>query len=104
MMLEHVNCLQRPVMPSEMEVPVDISAVLPICGETSDPFVNGAFFDPETRVRSQLQIERITRARDIMRSISEGNLDHMQHNIRTSLHMKPKIMKCLPSPLPAIGI
>src|SRR5713101_5685212 len=93
MVLEHVNCLQRPVVSREVEVAIHIATVLPVGREPSHPLVDGAFLDPKARVRSQLQVERIVGAGDFMRSISEGDLNDMQHDVRTSLHVEPKIME-----------
>ena len=67
-------------------------------------FVDGAFLDPKARVRPQLQIHRIVETGDFVGPISEGNLDNMQHNVRTSLHVEPKIMESFSSPLPAVRV
>src|ERR1700730_14990737 len=104
MVLEHVNCLQRPVVSREVEVAIHIATVLPVCREAAYAFVDGAFLDPKTRVRPQLQIDRIVGTGDFVRPISEGNLDDMQHDVRTSLHVEPKIMESCSSALPAVRV
>jgi hypothetical protein len=104
MVLEHVNCLQRPVVSREVEVAINIATVLPVGREASYALVDGAFLDPKTRVRPQLQIERIVGTGDFVGSISEGNFDNMQHNVRTSLHVEPKIMERFSSALPAVRV
>src|SRR5258708_37589113 len=91
MVLEHVNCLQRPVVSCEVEVAVHVATVLPVGREPSYSLVDGAFLDPKARVRSQLQVERIVATGDFVRPISTGNLDNMQHNVRTRLHVEPEI-------------
>src|ERR1700730_7840570 len=104
MMLEHVNCLQRPVVSREVKVAIHIATVLPVGREPSYPLVYGAFLDPKARVRPQLQIERIVGTGDFVGPISEGNLDDMQHDIRAGLHVEPKIMESCSSALPAVRV
>jgi len=104
MVLEHVNCFQRPVVSREVKVAIHIATVLPVRREPSYSLVDGAFLDPKDRVRPQLQIERIVRAGDFVRPISEGDLDDMQHNVRTSLDVEPKIMERFSSALPAVRV
>src|SRR6266404_6094112 len=104
MVLEHVNCLQRPVVSREVEVAIHIATVLPIGREPSYSLVDGAFLDPKARVRPQLQVERIFGTGDFVRPISEGNFDDMQHNVRTRLHVEPKIMESFSSALPAVRV
>jgi hypothetical protein len=102
--LEHVNCLQRPVMSREVEVAVHVTTVLPVCREAAYTFIDSAFLDPKAGVGPQLQIERIVAAGDFVRTISEGNLDHMQHDVRARFHVKPKIMESFSSALPAVRV
>ena len=104
MVLEHVNCLQRPVVSREVKVAIHIAPVLPVWREPSYPLVDGAFLDPKARVRPQLQVERIVGTGDFVGPISEGNLDDMQHDVRTSLHVEPKIMESFSSALPAVRV
>jgi hypothetical protein len=104
MVLEHMNCLQRPVVSREVEVAIYIATVLPVWREPAHTFVDGAFLDPKARVRPQLQIHRIVETGDFVGPISEGNLDNMQHNVRTSLHVEPKIMESFSSALPAVRV
>jgi hypothetical protein len=51
-----------------------------------------------------LQIERIVRAGDFVRPVSERNLNDMQRDVRTGLHVKPKIMESFSSSLPAVRV
>src|SRR5258708_18350274 len=102
MVLEHVNCLQRPVVSREVEVAVHVATVLPVGPEPSYSLVDGAFLDPKARVRPQLQVKRIVGTGDFVRPIPEGNLDNMQHNVPTRLHVEPKIVESLSSALPAV--
>jgi hypothetical protein len=51
-----------------------------------------------------LQIERIVGAGDFVRPISEGDLDDMQRDVRTGLHVEPKIMEIFSSALPAVRV
>src|SRR4029077_16810861 len=104
MVWEHVNCLQRPVVSREVEVAIQRGTVLPGGREPSPPLVDGEFLDPKARVRPQLQIERIVGTGDFVRPISKGHFDDMQHDVRTSLHMKPEIMESFSSALPAVRV
>ena len=102
--LKHLDRLQRPVVSREVEIAVNIAPVLPVGREAAHPFIDSAFLDPETRVRPQLQVKWIISAGDFVRPISERDLDHVQRDIRTGLHVKPKIMKGFPSTLPAVRV
>lgn len=102
--LQHVNCLQRPVMSREVEVAVHIATVLPVWREPAHTLINSALLDPKARIGPQLQIERIVRAGDFVRPISEGDLDDMQCDVWTGLHVEAKIMKVFPSALPAVRV
>src|SRR5208282_8572 len=44
--LEHVDCLQRPVVPCEVEVAVHIAAVPPVWRKPAYSFIDRAFLDP----------------------------------------------------------
>ncbi len=104
MVLEHVDCLQRPIMSREVEVAVHVAAVLPVWREPAHAFVDRAFLDPKAGVGPQLQIERIVGTGDFVRPISKGDLDNMQHDVRTGFHMKPEIMESFSPALPAVRV
>ena len=103
-MLEHVDRLQRPVVPRKVEVPVYIAPVLPISRKPPHALVDRAFLDPKVRVRPQLHIQGIVGLSYFVRSISESHLHHMQHDVRTRLHVVSKIMESFSSPLPPVWV
>jgi hypothetical protein len=102
--LEHVDCLQSPVMSRKMEIAVNIAAIFPVWREAAHTFIDRAFLDPKARIGPQLQIERILGAGHFVRPISKSDLNDMQHDVRTALQVKPKIMEGFSSALPAVWV
>ena len=102
--LEHVDCLQRPIVSCEVEVTIHISAVLPVRRKSAHTLVDRALLNPKTRVGAKLQIERIRTTGYFVRPISKRNLNHMQHDVRTVFQVEPKVLKSFSSPLPAVWI
>src|ERR1700722_10395129 len=103
-MLQHMDGFQCPIMPREMEVAIHIAAVFPIRRKPPHTLVDCTFLDPQAGISPQLQIKWIVRTCNLVGAIPECDFDNMQRNIRTSFHMKTKVMKGFASTLPAVRI
>src|ERR1700692_1063150 len=102
--LQHLYRLQRPIMPREVKISINVTTVLPVLREPANALVDRAFLDPKTRVSPQLQIEWVARTRNLMRPVSKSNLHNMQNDVRAVLHVVTKIMKIFSPALPAIWV
>src|SRR6202166_1937718 len=46
-MLKHVDRLQRPVMPREVEIAIHVATILPVRRKAANAFIDRAFLDPQ---------------------------------------------------------
>ena len=93
-MLKLMNRFQRPVVPRQVKIGIDVRPIFPPRGERLNDPVENVFFVKQLMIRAQLQVARILRwIGNFKRPVAIRQLPHVDADIGRAAQMPDAVIR-----------